>query len=351
MILKVWNLKLLAAIAPVAGLAVVATRSGSAQEADVLIEAPVPARVQPQIEALDVIKLKADAVKMATNGVQRKIIALHGGPPDKMHAIREAATALNEAEGDDARSDAKAKMTELLDEFFESDMDRREKELAEVEERVTKLRSTLQRRREKKRDILDLQMEVLLNEADGLGFFGGEGLGGPGGPWRSSFKVPWESRKLYRSRRRRPSPLSHPRSRNRPLVDLDEVVAGLDEEVLVGGTGAAAVVVASAEAEVLAGAATKMPGREKLKNEDATANEIATENERRKAKKPLAKFATILFPPASPGPVCSPNQPRDRAFLCAQSCIAPDATTWRGDRWFTDGRLRVGITQASSKSP
>ena len=58
---------------------------------------------------MDVIKLKADAVKMATDGVQRKIIALHGGPPDKMHAIREAATALNEAEGDDARDDSQGK--------------------------------------------------------------------------------------------------------------------------------------------------------------------------------------------------------------------------------------------------
>jgi hypothetical protein len=190
MSLKFWSLKLLAGIALVAGLAVVATRSGSAQPADVLIEAPGPVRVQPQIEALDVIKLKADAVKMATDGVQRKFIALHGGPPDKMHAIREAATALNEAEGDDARSDAKEKLSELLDEFFESDMERREKELAEVEERVTKLRSTLQRRREKKRDILDLQMEVLLNEADGLGFFGGEGPGSPGGPWALHLQGP-----------------------------------------------------------------------------------------------------------------------------------------------------------------
>jgi hypothetical protein len=132
---------------------------------------------------LDVIKLKADAVKMATDGMQRKIIALHGGPPDKMHAIREAATALNEAEGDNARADAKAKLTELLDEYFEADMERREKELAEVEERVTKLRSTLQRRREKKRDILDLYIQVSLNEADGLGLFDGSAFGAPGTPF------------------------------------------------------------------------------------------------------------------------------------------------------------------------
>jgi hypothetical protein len=189
---KFWSTKLLAGIALVAGLAVVATRSGSAQEADVLIEAPVPGPAQPNIKRLerDVIKMKADVVKMATDGMQRKIIAMHGGPPDKMHAIREAATALNEADSDDARSDAKAKLTELLDEFFETDMERREQELAQVEERVTKLRSTLQRRREKKRDILDLQMEVLLNEADGLGFFGGDAFGAPGAPWAIQLQGP-----------------------------------------------------------------------------------------------------------------------------------------------------------------
>ena len=302
-----------------AGLAVVATRSGSAQEADVLIEARGPARVQPQIEALDVIKLKADAVKMATDGVQRRIIALHGGPPDKMHAIREAATALNEAEGDDARSDAKAKMTELLDEFFESDMERREKELAEVEERVTKLRSTLQRRREKKRDILDLQMEVLLNEADGLGFFGGEGPGRPEGPWALQLQGPPGYPQPVPVPPAAPAPLSHPHSRNRPLVDLGEVVAGSDE--VSAGSEAAAVVAASAEA------ATKMPGREKLKNEDATGNvsenENESENERRKAKKHLAKIAIILFPPASPGPRVQPQPSHGTGHFYALSHTSP----------------------------
>ena len=39
---KFWSTKLLAGVALVAGLAVIATRSGSAQEADVLIEAPGP---------------------------------------------------------------------------------------------------------------------------------------------------------------------------------------------------------------------------------------------------------------------------------------------------------------------
>jgi hypothetical protein len=179
--LKLWRIKLGTGLALAAGIAVLATRDGSAQEAaDVLIEAPVPMPGKP---AISVFNLKANDAQLGIGDVQKRIVALHGGPPDKMHAIREAAKALNEAEGDDARTDAKAKLTELLDEYFEADMERREQELAEVEERVKKLRSTLERRREKKRDILDLYVQVSLNEADGLGLFDSSAFGPPGAPF------------------------------------------------------------------------------------------------------------------------------------------------------------------------
>ena len=50
---KFWSTKLLAGMALVTGLAVVATRSGNAQQADVLIEAPVPVPDQPKIKQLE----------------------------------------------------------------------------------------------------------------------------------------------------------------------------------------------------------------------------------------------------------------------------------------------------------
>ncbi|HEY3394344.1 MAG TPA: hypothetical protein VGK58_16645, partial [Lacipirellulaceae bacterium] len=96
-----------------------------------------------------------------------------------LRAIREAAAALSEAEDDDARDEAQEKLGELLDEYFEADMNRREEELAAVEKRVKQLRALLERRREKKEDIINLQIDVLRNEADGLGFFSGDAGGGP----------------------------------------------------------------------------------------------------------------------------------------------------------------------------
>ena len=57
-------------------------------------------------------------------------------------------------------------------------MVRRGQELAQIEERLTKLRELLDRRRTKKQEILELQAKVALNEADGLGFYDGERSGG-----------------------------------------------------------------------------------------------------------------------------------------------------------------------------
>jgi hypothetical protein len=107
-----------------------------------------------------------------------KIVAKLHLAGDEVSEIREAAKALSEAEDDDARDEAQEKLSELLDEYFERDMNRREEELAAVEKRVRQLRELLERRREKKEEIINLQIDVLRNEADGLGFFSGDPAGG-----------------------------------------------------------------------------------------------------------------------------------------------------------------------------
>jgi hypothetical protein len=119
------------------------------------------------------VKIKADALQ----GLTKKIVMMQA-QPETMNRIREAAKALVDAEDDDAREDAERNLNEQLIEYFEEDMKRREEELANVERRVKELRELLERRREKKDDIIRLQVEVLQNEANGLGFFSAEGPGG-----------------------------------------------------------------------------------------------------------------------------------------------------------------------------
>ena len=107
--------------------------------------------------------------------------------PESMREIQEAAKALHDAKDDDAKAEAQEKLTELLTKYFNEDMKNREKELGKIEERLKNLRALMQKRKAKQREIIDLQMKVLENEADGLGFFNNSPPGGPGMPGWGEF--------------------------------------------------------------------------------------------------------------------------------------------------------------------
>jgi hypothetical protein len=106
-------------------------------------------------------------------GDKGKFLKMPGGPGTPME-IRKAAEVLRDAESDDDKEKAEAKLRNLLSKQFETDMERRQSELEQLAERLEKLKQQLERRREKMAEIVDLQMKVLVNEADGLGFFSGD---------------------------------------------------------------------------------------------------------------------------------------------------------------------------------
>jgi hypothetical protein len=85
--------------------------------------------------------------------------------------IRKAAEELRDAKDDAAHEKANAKLRDLLDQYFEEDMTHRQKELESIETRLQKLHAQLDRRRAKKQEIIDLQVKMSVNEADGLGFY------------------------------------------------------------------------------------------------------------------------------------------------------------------------------------
>jgi multidrug efflux pump subunit AcrA (membrane-fusion protein) len=87
--------------------------------------------------------------------------------------LREAAEAVRDAEDGKDREQAASKLRELLEDSFAEDMKRREESLEEMKDRLNKLEEQLDRRRDKMEEIVELQMKVLVNEADGLGFFSG----------------------------------------------------------------------------------------------------------------------------------------------------------------------------------
>jgi len=108
-------------------------------------------------EIRDVVKEGLDAVG----------IHVHDSVQGK---IRKAAEKLRDAEGDQAQAQAQQELAELLGKYFDEDLARREEELAKLEQRLEKLRTQLARRAEKRQEIIELQIKVAVNEADGLGF-------------------------------------------------------------------------------------------------------------------------------------------------------------------------------------
>jgi len=72
--------------------------------------------------------------------------------------------------GEDRNAAAKA-LKPALEAYFAADLKVREQEISGIQKRVENLDALIERRRKARDEIISLQLEVLSNEADGLGFF------------------------------------------------------------------------------------------------------------------------------------------------------------------------------------
>ena len=98
---------------------------------------------------------------------------------------------LREATDDAKKADLTKQLEAAVTANFEEDMTSREAELTILEERQAKLRAQLDRRRKAQGEIIQLQLKVMINEADGLGFSGASATNGLSTtPADSSFFVP-----------------------------------------------------------------------------------------------------------------------------------------------------------------
>jgi hypothetical protein len=104
---------------------------------------------------------------------KKYMIKFHGADGSK-EAIRQVAEKLRDATSDEDKAKAQGELRRLLTEYFKKDWKRRKADLDEMEKRLGKLRDQLARRQAKMDEIVDLQIKVLINEADGMGFFSGD---------------------------------------------------------------------------------------------------------------------------------------------------------------------------------
>lgn len=96
-------------------------------------------------------------------------VTMHGVSSDS--GLRILAEKLRDAQDEDIKKQTETALRERLAKVFDTDMEQRDKELASMQARIDKLKEKLDNRRGKKAEILDLQFKVMVNEANGLGFY------------------------------------------------------------------------------------------------------------------------------------------------------------------------------------
>jgi hypothetical protein len=87
-------------------------------------------------------------------------------------ALEQAVDSLKSAKNDADKTNATSEISKLLEKRFKRDLERREKQIAEIEARVKKLQEQIEKRKKAKDDIISLQVKTIVNEAEGLGFPG-----------------------------------------------------------------------------------------------------------------------------------------------------------------------------------
>ena len=84
--------------------------------------------------------------------------------------LNKALSALQSSDDDADRQAAKEILHAILGKMFDQDMERRESQLKEIRDQLTKMESKITKRAEKRDQIIQLRAEVLVNEQNGLGW-------------------------------------------------------------------------------------------------------------------------------------------------------------------------------------
>lgn len=125
-----------------------------------------------KMAAKEASKAAAKAATLARSEEMRvhKFFPAAFGPSRHLTKLQEVAERYSNSKDEKQKEESLRQLRDLAGQYFEEDMSIRKKELADIEARLQKLRAQLERRRAKKDEIVDLQVKVAINEAEGLGF-------------------------------------------------------------------------------------------------------------------------------------------------------------------------------------
>lgn len=108
----------------------------------------------------------ADALAEFDNSFKQ----FHSPVHESAQLVQQAQQGLATAGNEEERERAKASLRKALNLQFDADMEQREKELAGIRERLTEMTRLLEKRSAAKEQIVDLRLQVLAQDADGLGW-------------------------------------------------------------------------------------------------------------------------------------------------------------------------------------
>lgn len=103
----------------------------------------------------------------------------------KTSALSVARKKLAAAKSDEDKAGAEQELRQATDVYFGEDMERREKELESIRQRVVRMESHLNKRVSAKSEIIELQLKAFVYEAKGLGLFSPRSLSTQRSPWIS----------------------------------------------------------------------------------------------------------------------------------------------------------------------
>lgn len=143
---------------------------------------------QPQVNRPDVRSGRESAPRvMRPRQRSRTVIEtfMEVVPPEEVaenRKLQAAIKSLKNSRSESEKKNAADIISAQLKLQFERDLKKREEELAKVEERVRSLREQLDKRKAAQDDIINLRLQTLVNDANGLGFptnnFGGSSTSG-----------------------------------------------------------------------------------------------------------------------------------------------------------------------------
>lgn len=103
----------------------------------------------------------------------------------KASPLNVALAAIKDAKDETDKEKAREVLSKVLGEQYDRNLAAHEKALQQMEQRLAKLREQLSRRRSAKGRMVELRMQTLISEAEGLGWPSAAGASLPAGEWRS----------------------------------------------------------------------------------------------------------------------------------------------------------------------